>query len=192
MATPVIICTPGGATDNCYITLANADLMFAGTLRETVWLASPAETRTRALIQATQDIEDLGGERSPYSPLRSKFAGAPFNVTQGMHFPRTSDYNQGGGLQIPRAIEQAVCEQALWLLSQAQGANDLVDHAALQAAGVRQISVDGLHVRYVESRGEPVGISPLAWVRIYPYIRRGFPTVAAHASVRPRRLRWPT
>ncbi len=177
----LIVCTPGGASDNCYITLADANAYFANTLRNATWTsASYTDTqREQALIQATQQLEQLGGARPVDSPSRACFWGEPYDEStpQALHFPRTTDVTIGGEVEVPQAVQQAVCEQALFCL-QALTATDLIDHAQMQANNVQSFSVDGLSVTY--SRKTPADvpddIAPQAWALMKTYIRRGFGT----------------
>jgi len=56
---------------------------------------------------------------------------------------------------IPLPVEQATAEQALWLAEGAGGGGDDlgIDHAALQAQGVRSVSLDGVWHSYDGSGG---------------------------------------
>lgn len=180
----LIVCTPGGATDNSYVTLAQANTYYSLGLRNDDWLGYGTQDRERALIQATADIENLGGVRvSLLHPTRPLFPGIPYDTSntngvadQGLHFPRTVDYTTISSvvtLQIPANVRAAVCEQALWLLQQRE-APDLLDRRALQAQGVAAISIDG----HAETFGKPqsgrVGIAPLAWEQIKPYVAESY------------------
>lgn len=52
-------------------------------------------------------------------------------------------------LLVPEQIRQGCCEQALYLLDKdADGGDDLIDHRAMQAAGVKSVSLDGVSVAY--------------------------------------------
>lgn len=171
----LIICTPGGATDNSYLTAAQADAYFANSLRNTAWTAQTAENRERALIQATAEIEELGGGRSVASPARLRFSGSPYSTdatVQALHFPRTSDTTAAGVKQIPQAVRVAVCEQAMVLLEK-MAAPDLVDHATLRGNGLSIVSMDGVYLQYsAAAEVVPPGIAPLAWQSIRQFIRR--------------------
>jgi len=163
----LIVCTPGGSTDNCY------------TLRAAIWDAIPADSRERALIQATNEIETLGGVKADdLSPARNLFAGSPYATTelsgsdvvpsQALHFPRTSDVDANGDVFIPQAVRDAVCEQAYWLLEKQQKP-DLVDRPGLRAQGVKSFSLDG-HSETFGATGLRAGIAPAAWRLIRPYV----------------------
>ena len=119
----LITCTPGGASDNSYITLTQATAYFTNGLREATWKAYAERTREQALIQATQDIEALGGPRAGVNTARRVlFPGGPYESdidSQALHFPRGGDVDDDGSTKVvPQLIRDAVCEQAVWLLQQ--------------------------------------------------------------------------
>lgn len=186
---PTITCTPGGATDNSYITLANATSYFTNTLREATWLGYSQGDRERALIQATAEIENLGGTKPVDSPSRPLFAGTPYDVStpQALHFPRTGDRTSGGTLTVPPGVAAAVCEQAWWLLERNANA-PLVDRQQLQAEGVRQIGMDGLSETYVNT-GIPLGIAPQAWFRIRSFVQQSLRTRVGPSGARAPQFR---
>lgn len=186
---PTITCTPGGATDNSYITLANATIYFANTLREVTWEAYSQSQQERALIQATAEIENLGGAKPVDSPSRPLFAGTPYDVStpQALHFPRSGDRTSGGTLIVPPGITSAVCEQAYWLLERNANA-PLVDRQQLQAEGVRQIGMDGLSETYVNT-GVPLGIAPQAWLRVRSFVQQAMRTRVGPSGARQPQFR---
>lgn len=173
---PTITCTPGGAADNCYVTEAQANARFADTLREATWAGYPVADRQRALIQATREIEDLGGPRTALnSPARPLFPGAPYLATQALHFPRSTDVTSAGAVGVPQAIQNAVCEQAIWLLEQRANA-PLVDAQALRREGVASLSLDGVSVT-LGAQSRPTHIAPAAWQAARPLVRHSARTV---------------
>ena len=128
----------GGSDSNCYITTANADAYFGNTLREVEWDGYSVVDRERALIQATQQIERL----------RLHGTAADTTTPQALHFPRDTDYDSSGATYIiPEAIEDAVCEQAVWLLRQRDDP-EMLNRQELQNQGVRTISIDGVGESY--------------------------------------------
>ena len=178
-----ITCTPGGSADNCYVTLAESEAYWENTLDEAGWEGFGNDDRERALIGATAEIEALGGaKRRNLSPSRALFDGEPYATAsesggtwtqdQALHFPRTSDYDENGDVYIPQPVHNAVCEQAVWRL-QRRAETPLVDRIALQAEGVRSMSVDGLLETYVATKVPP-HIAPRAWGLISPLIKRAF------------------
>ncbi len=153
----LIVCTPGGASDNSYVTLAQAAAYFANTLREADWVGIAPSLQERALIQATAQIEALGGPRAAQDDAtRPLFSGVPYAADdQALHFPRTVDC-EGSSLYIPQAVREAVIEQAMWLLD--KDANpDILDRDELQSQGVRSISIEGHSEQYGGS-SRPYGI----------------------------------
>lgn len=174
----IITCTPGGASDNAYITLANANLRFANTLREEAWLAYSITQRERAIVQATQEIEGLGGPRAQASAKRPRFVGNPHNTNsevQALHFPRAGDTNPDGDYIIPEGVETAVCEQAYWLL-QEQTNPQLINFEQLSNQGVSSISLDGISAS-MKKTDRPENIAPLAWKAIKPFCVNVFAVV---------------
>jgi len=165
----LIVCTPGGASDNCYVTLAQADAYFTNTLREADWAGIAPNQRERALIQATAQIEALGGPRTAQDDAtRPLFSGVPYAADdQALHFPRSNDYNSG--VYIPESVQAAVIEQAMWLLDKANNP-DVLDRDELQAQGVRSISIEGHSEQYAES-ARPYGICTLAAQLIGPFTK---------------------
>jgi hypothetical protein len=159
--------TPGGASDNCYTTLALADAYFADDLREEDWSASEDDRRERALISATRVIEGLGGDRrTADSPARALFPGEPYVDTQALHFPIGDGSDP---LAVPANVQEAVCEQALWMMQQ-KDAPPLLDHAGNQQAGIGSLSLDGISVNY-KGGGVPPGVAPEAWKRMESYVQ---------------------
>lgn len=183
----LITCTPGGATDNSYLTLLAADTWFANTRRNDAWQSYSDADRERALIEATRDVEGIGGSRGTDTARRPLFFGAPYNSdlsVQCLHFPRTCDTSSTGAVVIPEGIQRAVCEQAYYLLtltppdggvSEAAEGKDLVDFADLQRKGVNSLSIDGLSVSMSGAGAEvPEGIAPAAWAAAKGFLRRGY------------------
>lgn len=188
----LIVCTPGGASDNCYTTLAQADAYFANTLRSATWVAFDETQREQALIQATAEVEAAGGPLvNTTSPARAYFPGTPYDqdsTPQALHFPTTADFLADGTTKvIPGVVKAAVCEQAYALLAnQASQAGQLVDHGAMQAAGVQSFSMDGLSVNYGGKRtgGCPDGMAQKAWEFLKPLVRKTFGTTVGGGGAR--------
>lgn len=173
----LITCTPGGATDNSYLTDTQATALLASTLREYTWAQYAVAERERALIQATAEIEALGGTRLNVSnPARRLFVGgAPRNGTsQALHFPRGEDVTTAGVAVIIVGVKWAVLEQAIYLLEQ-HHAPPLLDRQALRDNGVTSVSMDGVSESYAATE-LPRGIAPAAWLHIRPYVRRTWGT----------------
>ena len=163
-----IVYGPAGASDNSYVTLAAADEWFAASARAGQWSGFSMDERTNALIEATRNIESLGGPKDSMTARRARFGGEPAYFTQGLHFPRGHDIDSGGHFIVPHGVRDAVCEQALYLL-QDNAAPALEDHSANQAAGIASKSVDGYSVTYRPGT-TPYGIGLRAWNIIRDYV----------------------
>lgn len=167
--------TPGGSADTSYVSLALANAYFADELREATWDEHESDDRSRALNQATRKFEQQAGTLADNNkPTRPSFSPGPKDTTtpQKLHFPRTTDVDSDGNVYIPESVQDAVCEQALWDLQKMQDGGDLVDHHALQDAGVTTWSGDGESATYSKS-SVPRGINPAAWEMLQPFIEGG-------------------
>lgn len=171
MASATLTCTPAGASDNSYVTLAEADAFFENELRGETWEQWTTDQRNRALISATADLERQGGARTADSANRSLFRGEPYYSLasqQNLHFPRGTDLNSSGSPAVPEAVKQAVYEQAYYLLKK-QDEPDLLDHEELQTRGVRIANVDGMYMQYGGGT-VPKGLAAAAWEYLRPYV----------------------
>lgn len=183
MPTSIVVCTPGGVADTSYVTEAQAVAYFASILDSGAWDDATETSQQTALVQATNDIERLGGAKVAYGPRRVLFDGYPYAVTQVLHFPRggtisgmytphgssgSPDINVGGYLEVPKPVRDAVCEQALWLLQQL-ASPQLIDHVALQNEGVKYMIADGVTVQYNGTK-RPSWIAPKAFAFMRDYI----------------------
>jgi len=179
VATVTATCTPGGASDNSYITRADADTWFGKRLDGEQWLKHSADRRERALVQATAMIESLGGKVSATCAARALFPGSPYDTgctadehgdyvrNQALHFPTGDDQDENSDVFVPEWVWQAVCFQAVYLLN---GDKPLVDVAALTAQGVRSFQADGISMQ-LTGASIPAGISPDAWALVGPQIK---------------------
>lgn len=109
--------TPGGASDNSYVTLAEAEAHFANRLNSSVngdWtndssgVARTDDVKKAALITATLRIDE------------EMFLGAKASTTQALKWPRYDVYDEDGiafsSSTIPARVKQAVYICALELL----------------------------------------------------------------------------
>lgn len=100
--------TPGGASANSYITVADADLYFSSRLNSETWDDSPLQEE--ALIQSCLRLEQYD------------YVGVVVTETQVLKWPRM--LNDDGDLirnyainLVPMPMKQAQCELALALLN---------------------------------------------------------------------------
>jgi hypothetical protein len=107
--------TVGG---NCYIDITGADEYFSGRLYSDAWTGADQESKERSLIQATRVIDRLF------------LKGIKTDDKQTLAFPRYPDTD------IPQAVKDACCEEALALLERG---NSL--RIQLQKEGVKSASI---------------------------------------------------
>lgn len=108
-----VVTTPGGASANSYISVANADAyvdlyLLSETARD-AWADLEADTKARLLIQATRQIDWY------YS-----WQGYKTNDNQALAWPRQAVWDGRLLLDsntIPSAVADATVEMALWLSS---------------------------------------------------------------------------
>jgi len=166
-----IIYTPGGASDNSYVTLADAQTYYEEMLLLEWWMALSKGEQQDALIRATRMIEDLQEE------FPAGFVGAPRTSTQRLHFPRSGDYNTTtSAVFIIRRIQIAVLQQAFWAHGRDADGPPMIDRAQLREEGVTTISIEGFQEAYTPSRDiRPPDIAPKAWKSLRRLIRWGKP-----------------
>ena len=103
-----IVATVGAANANSYVLATEADAYFDARLDSADWADADADDRARALIMATNriDQEAFGGSRS--------------SSAQALAFPRYGCYDRDGisidSASIPAGIKKATYELALVLL----------------------------------------------------------------------------
>ena len=126
-----IVATAGSSSANSYITLAGAGTIANDYLSHITsgWTDASDDNKSRALIQATQDIESLNLDGEKY------YSGVYGSSTyQALHFPTTDDkYNST--LQILPEVERAAVLQACYLSRDGLAARATADR---MAAGVTQ------------------------------------------------------
>jgi len=94
---------------NSYISLEDAETYFTDRLNSTEWDSAIDTIRSKALIQATQIID------------QKDFLGYKSVSTQALKFPRTGLVDDGVAVDsstIPKRVKDAVCELAIWCLTE--------------------------------------------------------------------------
>jgi hypothetical protein len=108
--TAVIDATVGGATSNCYCTLAEAELYFAARGFSENWTDATDDAKSVSLIWATR-LMDL-----------QVWRGMKRELTNVLRWPRMGLVDRDGGVvnydTIPVFIKNATCEWALYLLGE--------------------------------------------------------------------------
>jgi len=172
--------TNAGAASNSYLSLVEAQAYFAARLRSDAWDAASDADKEKSLLTACRRIEAhrLRVHRRPYGypydlpNALDRLADplAPADPDQALSFPRQRDLDRSGSYAVPEHVKHAQCEEALALLAQG------VEHErrrALQAAGVKSFTVDGLSESYESGAATQVLLSAEARSLLAPFIERG-------------------
>ena len=163
----VIDATVAGATANSYQTLAEADAYFEASVNHAEWeYYTDADDRTRALLQATREIDSL------------MYEGVKYTLEQSLKFPREDNNGKIYGWDyandvviIPIAIQRGCNECALWLLK--HDANDTVAQTANR--GIKSVSMGGTSFSGM-SKNAAGTVGPEAAKHIDPYLKRSSST----------------
>lgn len=127
--------TLSGESSESYISIATADAYHLKRSGNTAWSALSNDEKVRALIGATDLLERLD------------YYGDKYSRTQALKFPRVYR-NVSDGLSIPRFIEHAMAELALWVATSSSTAQ--ANRAARRAAGVTSFRLGELSETYGE------------------------------------------
>lgn len=117
--------------ENSYIDIDGADEYFAGRLHVESWSGADSETKEKALRQATRSIDRM--------PLR----GRKTDLHQPLAFPRYP------GTEIPEAVQEACCEEALALLERGNS-----QRRKLQQEGVQSFTLGNMSENYAAGAGK--------------------------------------
>lgn len=127
---------------NTYITLEDAELYFETRLNAELWENATDDDKSKALIMATKKINKMN------------FIGVKKVITQTLEFPRLYEqkntdnfpYNYLSIADYPEEIEDAVCEEALAILSFGSST-----HQQNKQFGIKSISMGTESVTYDDS-----------------------------------------
>jgi|Deesub1362A_J573_1020465.scaffolds.fasta_scaffold01257_11 hypothetical protein len=147
--------TVAGESANSYVTVTEADTYLANHLEGETWNSKSTAEKERLLITATRQIDSL----------RIKDEHLPYDDNQALKFPRSYDTDDDGNPEIPQAVKDAVCEQAVFLLTSGTG------RSKLQQAGVSDMRLGDMSESYVSLPDYRKVLSPEAARLIAPYIR---------------------
>ena len=140
-----------------YVSLEEANNYFNSRLHAEAWTGATDTDKEKALKQATRNIDTL------------PFRGAKASDAQALSFPRAYTVYKDGGLvlvtdqDIPQAVKNATCEEALSLLQNSQ-------RKQLQEEGVDSITIGNLTEHY---SGTYKSISSSAYKMLSRYIVGG-------------------
>ena len=129
-----LITTIGAKTANSYDTLASFNQYLEDRANSATILAATDDTKKRALLQATQDLDQLAYVGIKYDP-NIDTDGEPY---QALEFPRHWMY-QVDGLYIPKNVKHAQFEQAILIIkteSQSQDVGEGIDIHSFSRGGV--------------------------------------------------------
>lgn len=147
-----------------YLEIADAEAYFAGRLNTDAWDNATVADRTKALVQASTDIDKLN------------YIGEKSDDTQEHEFPRTRADNTGVDTllgmcdtdNVPYCVKYAVCEQALALLDGFLPDKE-IDNLTVTSqwyGGVRTIFDRGVVPMHLK-----VGLCAIAWQFLSPFFR---------------------
>ena len=142
----VLEATPGSATANTYITLAEADVYLEDTrLHTTTWTALSDADKNAALAWATQTLD-----------VSMDWYGYVRTTTQALRFPRSGIYDLDGNTvdydTIPTILANATAELAAEL-----AAGDVLAQPGVLGLGMSRIKVDEIELDVdSQERREPV------------------------------------
>lgn len=169
-----LVATPGGATSNSYVTRTEADAYFGGRFGTSAWDVLSDADQDKALMQATRHID------------RHLFHGTKSTTLQALQFPR--DVQEEALSQVPRAVQEACCEEALWICRNiAQGGRSVRQER--QAEGVESWRVGQASESF--GRAGAASLCPEAMRCLAQWIRRGARIVSDREQVGSSRLTWP-
>jgi hypothetical protein len=149
----MIEATPGGATANSYVTLAEAEAYFAGRLHTGPWMSASQTDRERALLMAARALERLS------------WHGQRASSVQTLSWPRIGAPGAKDGA-VPPVVREAQCEEALAWLTPA-----LVRRRVLRLAGVTAAQTGPAREGYHPAGDEPLlsaeaRLLLVGWVRL--------------------------
>ena len=119
--------------ENSYIDIEEADEYFTGRLHAESWGETDNSTKEAALKQATRAID------------RQPIRGRKSNKDQTLAFPRYPE------IEIPEAVKEACCEEALALLERGNS-----QRRKLQQEGVQSFTLGNMSETYAPGAGRGI------------------------------------
>ena len=155
-----------------YGTIAGGDTYFSTKLGAENWDAASSDDKTRALTEATQDIDFLNfkGFKNPVSvlldsnsnPTQAQLHAA--DAEQELQFPRGIDTT------VPTAVENAAYEIALGRLS-GLDPDTMLDEWGVQSEAFSSVSVTYRRDAFAPRHLAEGIVSPIAWRLLRPYLK---------------------
>lgn len=146
-----VVATPGASNANSFVTVAEADAYAEGRLNAAAWESATADTRARAVIEASRDISYLYWKGSTVSASQAlawprayvQDPDAPYDdqtisLDDIVYFPET---------EVPQRVKDATCELALQYLK--AGGNDVA--MPDPSDGIVSKQVDVISVTYTDN-----------------------------------------
>jgi hypothetical protein len=179
-----LVSTVAGSDSDSYISLEDAELYFADhwqTSKRTAWLDLTEGQKERVLRTATNILESInvldneyGGSRMLLpAALRDEFTMfrgevMRYDAAQRLNFPRNVDISLDVYQPyIPISVEEALCEQAVYMLSLNE------DALTAQMLGYRSQEATAGSVSSIERyTGGGQLFAPMAVALMKPFIRR--------------------
>lgn len=131
-----LTCTPGGASDNSYVSLADADAYFANRLNSSVngdW------TNDSAGVARTDDVKKAALITASLRIDEEMFLGVKTSTTQALKWPRYGVVDEDGfdvsSSTIPARVKQATYICALELLKVDFISEDYLNNFSFFSAG---------------------------------------------------------
>jgi hypothetical protein len=133
-----LVATVGASTANSYVTAATADTYFEAHPEYETWDKLYTAQKERYLILATKiiDTERIDGDKYTITATSGV-------ADQALRFPRSVDYDDGSKF-IPKAVQDATCEQAVYM-SKTGASSTRMD---LQAQGVTSVTIGDVSETY--------------------------------------------
>jgi hypothetical protein len=162
----VITATAGSASANSFVTLAEAETYMEARLNATLWDAATEDTKNRALVEATREIDVLS------------YIGRSADDTQALSWPRQwainpddPDYNYFLTTDVPQRIKNAQMELAFQFIK--QGTTDV---AALDSnVGIKRKKIDVIETEYSDyNKAEGLSRYPRVLNYLMPLLDAGY------------------
>lgn len=139
MATPTLIATPGSASANSYLTVAEGDTYHDARLSATDWSGASADTRTVALIHATRTLDAM-----------MDWAQHQTDEDQALRWPRqgvvaANELEFIAETEVPQELKNATAEFARQLIVSDTTANSDIETLKIRSlsAGSVALTFDG-------------------------------------------------